>query len=269
MKTICAIVLFLLSAMTATSQELSVRYLTTEHKKNPAGIDSMNPRFSWLVEGTGRGVLQTAYTVEVATDNKFAAKAIIWESGKVQSDQSVLVKFNGNPIRSASKYYWRVKVWDNRKRESKWSDPEWFETGLMKTDDWKAKWIELPGDTIRYSPSPHFRKEFSIARKVSRATIYVSSHGFYELHLNGKKVGDQVLTPGWTSYGKRLQYQVYDVTGMVVNGKNAVGAVLGDGWYRGTLAWGDNWAIYGKKLGLLMQMKIVYADGTETVIVSD
>ena len=89
------------------------------------------------------------------------------------------------------------------------------------------------------------------------------------MELNGKKVGDQVLTPGWTSYSKRLQYQVYDVTGMLLKGNNALGAVLGDGWYRGTLAWGNNWAIYGKRLGLLLQLKVTYTDGSETMIVSD
>jgi alpha-L-rhamnosidase len=108
----------------------------------------------------------------------------------------------------------------------------------------------MEGDTSRYLPSPHFRKEFTLTKNIASARVYVTSHGFYELHLNGKKVGDEVLTPGWTTYGKRIQYQVYDVTGQVAKGKNAIGAVLGDGWYRGTLAWGNNWAVYGKKLGL-------------------
>ncbi|MGQ9621602.1 MAG: family 78 glycoside hydrolase catalytic domain, partial [Bacteroidales bacterium] len=109
----------------------------------------------------------------------------------------------------------------------------------------------------------------TISKPVAKSTVYVTSHGFYELHLNGSKVGDQVLTPGWTSYRKRLQYQVYDVTDMIVRGNNAIGAVLGDGWYRGTLAWGNNWAIYGKTLGLLMQIKITHTDGSETTIITD
>src|SRR4030043_799052 len=127
----------------------------------------------------------------------------------------------------------------------------------------------MEGDTIRYSPPPQFRKEVSIEKNIAKAEVYVTSHGFYELHLNGKKVGDQVLTPGWTSYGKRLQYQVYDVTGQVTKGKNAIGAFLGDGWYRGTLAWGNNWDIYGKRLGLLFQLRIVPSDGSESFIVTD
>jgi alpha-L-rhamnosidase len=140
---------------------------------------------------------------------------------------------------------------------------------LLSPSDWKAKWIEMESDTNRYSPSPHFRKEFSVEKQIAKAVIYVTSHGLYELQLNGKKVGDQVLTPGWTSYGKRLQYQVYDVTGQVVKGNNAIGAVLGDGWFRGTLGWGSNWAIYGRRLGFLMQMKITFTDGSETLVVSD
>ena len=125
----------------------------------------------------------------------------------------------------------------------------------------------MPGDTQRYSPAPHFRKEFKVEKKISRARVYVTSHGIYELHLNGKKVGDQVLTPGWTSYSKRLQYQVYDVTAMIQPGNNAIGAVLGDGWYRGTLPRG--WANYGKKLGLLMQLNIMFTDGSEITVITD
>jgi alpha-L-rhamnosidase len=269
MKTFCTAVLFLLSSLIVLPQELSVRNLTTEHKKNPLGIDVSQPRFSWIVEGTGRSVLQISYTIQVSTDAKFVKTGIIWESGPVNSDQSVLVQYNGSAVKSSQKYFWRVKISDNKKRESKWSEAAWFETGLLSTDEWKAKWIELPGDTIRYSPSPHFRKEFSLDKAISSATVYITSHGFYELHLNGKKVGDQALTPGWTSYSKRLQYQVYDVTDMITKGKNAISAVLGDGWYRGTLAWGNNWAVYGKKLGLLMQLKVKYSDGTEALIITD
>ncbi len=269
MKTVYFVVLFLLCTMTISSQELSVRNLTTEHRINPAGIDVTQPRFSWIVEATGRSVMQTALSVQVSTDERFSKSGIVWESGKIESDRSVLVQYGGAPVRSSVRYYWRVKVWDNKKRESQWSETAWFETGLLTTAEWKAKWIELPGDTLRYSPSPHFRKEFSVSKKPVKAVVYVTSHGFYELHVNGKKAGDQVLTPGWTSYGKRLQYQEYDVTGMVVQGKNAMGAVLGDGWYRGTLAWGNNWAIYGKKLGLLLQMKLFNSDGTEELITTD
>jgi alpha-L-rhamnosidase len=261
------LLLFIFGSICA--QDISVKELTIEHKKNPVGIDTQQPRFSWKIYGTGNNIMQTAYSVKVATDQKFSSNKIIWQSGKKTSDESVLVSYEGPALKSGEKYFWQVKIWDDKGRESKWSEVAYWEMGLLSQSDWKAKWIEMEGDTNRYSPSPHFRKEFLINKSISKAVIYVTSHGFYELHLNGNKVGDQVLTPGWTSYGKRLQYQVYDVTNQVVKGNNAIGAALGDGWYRGTLAWGNNWAIYGKKLGLFMQMKITYSDGSESLIVTD
>jgi len=260
--------LFLMSAV-IYSQDLKVRDVTVEYKKNPTGIDTRKPRFSWKITGTGTGIMQTAYSIRVATDQKFPKSKMIWQSGKRGSDESVLIEYNGPALKSGQKYFWQVKVWDNKKRQSKWSETAYWETGLLSPSDWKAKWIEMQGDTLRYAPSPHFRKEFSVTKPVAKATVYVTSHGLYELHLNGKKVGDQVLTPGWTSYGKRLQYQVFDVTNQVTRGKNAIGAVLGDGWYRGTLGWSNNWSIYGKRLGLLMQLRIIYADGSEDLIITN
>jgi alpha-L-rhamnosidase len=251
------------------AQDLSVFDLTCEHKQNPIGLGIIKPRLSWKITGKGNSIMQSAYSIRVATDIKFSPSKIVWQSGKTESEESILQLYNGTDLKSGTRYYWQVKIWDNRGKESKWSEISFWEMGLLTQSDWKAKWIELEGDTLRYSPSPHFRKEFPVGKSIASARVYVTSHGFYELHLNGKKVGDQVLTPGWTSYGKRLQYQVYDVTEMLVKGNNAIGAVLGDGWFRGTLAWGNNWAIYGKRLGLLLQLKVIFTDGTEALIVSD
>jgi len=269
MKSFKLLLILVIASGSLFSQELSLYDLKCEHKVNPLGIDVSRPRLSWKIRGSGFNLMQTAYSIRVATDQRFRASRTIWQSGKTESDESVLISYNGPELKSGQRYYWQVRIWDNQGRASKWSEPAYWETGLINTADWKAKWIEMEGDTLRYSPSPHFRKEFPVSKRVASARVYVTSHGFYELHINGKKVGDQVLTPGWTSYGERLQYQVYDVTSMLVRGDNAIGAVLGDGWYRGTLAWGDNWAIYGKRLGLLMQLKIAYADGTELLIVTD
>jgi alpha-L-rhamnosidase len=269
MKSLKLVLVFLSLFGVTFAQDPSLKDLTVDHRINPIGTENKHPRFSWKIIEAGYNILQSAYSVRVAVDVKFSSSKIIWQSGKVVSDESILQPYNGPELLSGQRYYWQVKIWDNKGKESKWSTIAYFEMGLLSLSDWKAKWIEMEGDTIRYSPSPHFRKEFLSNKTVASARVYVTSHGFYELWLNGKKVGDQVLTPGWTSYGKRLQYQVYDVTNMISKGNNAVGAVLGDGWYRGTLAWGNNWAIYGKRLGVLFQLKITYTDGSEAVIISD
>jgi alpha-L-rhamnosidase len=269
MKSLKLFMFLVFISVNALSQDLAVYDLTCEHKKNPLGIDVMQPRLSWKIRSTGNDIMQTAYSIRVATDRNFSSSKSVWQSGKVESEESVLISYKGTVPVPSQVYYWQVKIWDNKGKESKWSEVGTWETGLLSVTAWKAKWIELEGDTSRYSPSPHFRKEFNISKKIKSARVYVTSHGFYELHLNGKKVGDQTFTPGWTSYSKRLQYQVYDVTSTLLNGPNVIGAVLGDGWYRGTLAWGDNWAIYGKRLGLLMQLRIVYTDGTDSLILTD
>ena len=269
MKSLKLFLILAFISVNAYSQDLSLYDLTCEHRKDPVGIDISQPRLSWKIKGPGFNVMQTAYSVRVSTSQKFSQATMIWQSGKTVSDKSILISYAGPQLNSGQRYYWQVKIRDNKGKESGWSETAYWEMGLLSQGDWKAKWIEMEGDTNRYSPSPHFRKEFALNKTISRARVYVTAHGFYELHLNGKKVGDQVLTPGWTSYGKRLQYQVYDVTSMLTRGNNAIGVVLGDGWYRGTLAWGNNWAIYGKRLGVLMQMHITYSDGTEAMILSD
>lgn len=269
MKKIILTYAILLLSVASSAQDLAVKELTCDYKGNPLGIDNASPGFSWKLSGSGNSIMQTAYSLRVSIDRRFQSDRIVWQTGKVESDQSIHLVYKGNELKSGQRYYWQVRVWDNKGRVSKWSETAWLEMGLLSESDWKAEWIEIEGDTLQYSPSPHFRKEFSVGKTVSTARIYVTSHGFYELHLNGKKVGDEILTPGWTTYGKRLQYQVYDVTEMLRKGDNAIGAVLGDGWYRGSLAWSRNWAIYGKTLGLFMQLRITHTDGTETIIATD
>lgn len=266
---LCTLAFLMLLTFAGQSQKLTVADLSTEHRTDPIGIDVTQPRLSWKLKGPGRNIVQSAYSIRVATDRSFSKKNITWQSGKINSDESILQAYKGTPLQPGTRYYWQVQAWDGAGHASPWSGVAFWETGFFSPSDWKASWIETIQDTIRYIPAQLVRKDFSIARKIASARAYVTSHGFYELYLNGSKVGDEVLTPGWTSYEKRLQYQVYDITAQLQPGKNAVGAVLGDGWYRGTLGWVSNYGVWGKTLGLLCQLNIKYTDGTMETIITD
>jgi alpha-L-rhamnosidase len=257
-------------ASLAVSAQLRVVSLLCENKTNPVGVDTKQPRLTWQLQSNGRNVLQSAYEIRVAADAAPNDKNTVWTSGKMASDQSVLVPYAGSGLQSGKKYYWQVRVWDNNKKTSDWSAPASWQMALLEAGDWQAKWIS-PGyaEDEKMRPSPYFRKTFNNGKKLASATAYITSHGLYEAFINGKRVGNYYLTPGWTSYNKRLQYQIYDVLPLLQAGNNAIGVALGSGWYRGSLAWEDNKNIYGKDLGLLFQLNLTYTDGTKETIVSD
>jgi alpha-L-rhamnosidase len=267
MKRIFLYLLFVLP-VTCLAQSPVVDRLSSEYLVNPIGIDITHPRLSWKIVATQNNTLQQAYNITVATDASFSSSKTVWNTGKVNSDSSVLITYNGTALKSATRYYWRVKIWDNHSHTSAWSKPAYFETGLLATSDWTASWIQ-PNDSVRRIPALMLRKQFSTSKKIVSARAYVTAHGLYELYLNGHKVGNQVLTPGWTEYKKRLQYQVYDITAMLQHGDNVIGAMVGDGWFRGTIAFNNQWGFWGKKLALLCQLQITYADGTVENINSD
>ncbi|MFA7288499.1 MAG: glycoside hydrolase family 78 protein [Melioribacteraceae bacterium] len=247
--------------------------LRTEYKINPIGIESPNPRLSWEIVSKERNFMQSAYQIRAAHSIKDleSNKNLVWDTKKIVSDQSIQVEYSGNKLFSAERVYWQIKIWGSDESESQWSESAYWEMGLLNVSDWKAKWIEpnLVEVENSYNPSPQLRKEFSLNKKIVNARAYVTSHGLYEFHLNGKKISNQLFTPGWTSYNKRLQYQVYDITSDLISGKNAIGVILGDGWYRGPLTWDYTRNIYGNKLGLLLQIVFQYSDGTAETIISD
>lgn len=252
-----------------SAQKLKVYSPACEHKINPVGLHTNQPRLSWKLRSEGTDVMQTAYRIRVGKTPSFRKGDIIWDSGKVDSDSSVLVSYKGPALQSGARYFWQVKVWDNKKNESAWSEAAFWEMGLFNENDWTGRWIEPVQDTVLNIPAMLLRRKVNLPKEVERARAYVTAHGLYEFYVNGQRVGDQLFTPGWTSYNKRLQYQVYDVTELLKQGDNVVGAILGDGWYRGRLGWETNWGVWGKKLGLLCQVLIEYKDGDKGVIVSD
>ncbi len=247
--------------------------LKCEYKANPLGIDVLQPRLSWRIVTSERGWMQSAYQIRVAQSPAALNRGVelIWDTGKVTSAESVNRPYAANTLHTGRRYYWQVRVWDAQGQPSAWSELAWWEMGLLSPSDWQASWIEpdLKEETAKSNPCPMLRREFEVRGDVRSARAYVSSHGLYEMHLNGRRVGEEVLTPGWTSYDDHIQYQTYDITSQVHKGRNAVGVILGDGWYRGNLAFSGQRNTYGDRLALLAQIHLDLADGSVQDIVSD
>ena len=226
--------------------------LRCEYAENPLGIDVPHPRLSWTINSERRGEAQAAYQVLVASSRELlnADRGDVWDTGKVMSDQSINVPYGGSPLRSRQRCFWKVRIWDREGRATAYSETAWWESALLSPGDWKAAWIGFtPGWTGR---ALYFRSLFDVPKKVERARVYVAGLGYYELRLNGKKVGNRVLDPGTTDYSRRILYATYDVTGDLRNGKNAVAAVVGHGWYGVPK--------------LLLQMEVTYEDGSSQAV---
>jgi len=262
---------FTLTGFSASGQGLQFTDLKTEYQKNPVGIDAASPRLSWKLKSDARNVLQTSYRIRVGTDSLslMAGKKVIWDDHQKKSDASVFIPYQGPALQSNTRYFWQVKVKDNHGRESAWSTVNSWHMGLLTAGDWKAQWITSSlSDTVA-GPSPLFRKVFTSNGGIKAATLFVTSHGVYEARLNGKRIGNDHFSPGWTSYHKRLQYHGYDVTHLVNAGENAIGFTLGDGWYRGYIGFVKQRDYYGKNLSGLLQLELEYKDGTKKTVSSD
>ncbi|MCK5136645.1 MAG: glycoside hydrolase family 78 protein [Bacteroidales bacterium] len=274
MKITRTIALCLLLAVTATLRaELSITSLKTDYITNPAGIDNTAPKLSWIIHSNQMNTMQDSYEIRAAlsmADLK-KGKNLLWKTGQVPSSQSLHVKYAGPPLESFQRVYWQVKIKDNHGKSSGWSEVAYWEMGILSSADWKADWISplLEEDSTISMPSPYLRKEFNLNKGVRKARLYISSHGLYQVEINSERIGDQEFTPGWTSYDTRLQYQTYDVTENLQQEANAIGIILGDGWYRGNLGWGNNRNEWGTQLSVIAQLIIQYTDGSEEIIYSD
>ena len=248
--------------------QISSINLQVEHFREPIGIGIAEPRLSWKIETIAQNWFQSAYELE-AYDESGKLKN---QSGRIESDQSVLVAWPFPPLASRKRLYICVRVWGKDGSISDWSEPVAIETGLLSASDWSARFIspDWQEDTTKSNPSPYLRREFDLRADIKSARLYITALGLYEAEINGQVVGDLVFSPGWTVYDERLRYQTFDVTTLLKEGKNAIGAILGDGWFRGRLGFaGGQRNIYGERLALLAQLEVQYTDGTSERIVTD
>jgi alpha-L-rhamnosidase len=215
--------------------------LRVEYRVDPINVFTSKPRFSWKILTDKTNLLQSAYSIEVAEDPIFSS--ILWKSGQVNSCESHLIAYEGTYLSSISRYFWRVKIWDNccpldsldnggsLGEESPLSETAFFETTMLSSDEWQAVFISAEDRNAGKSSAAFLlRKEFTGSGKIKRARLFSSAKGIYIAYVNGKKAGDEVLSPGWTEYEHRLLFQTYDVTSLIKNGSNALGFMVGPGW---------------------------------------
>ncbi len=279
MKTLLKIfILLLIAAACSETTVVNVSNLKCEQKVNPLGVDLKNPLFSWNLESEQRGVSQTAYQILVSPDSLKLDEttADMWNSEKVLSDKSIQITYEGKPLESNRKYFWKVKIWDKNGNVFE-SEPAFWTTGLMNESEWKAKWIGLDklvgnDDTVsahKVLSARMVRHEFSLEKKVKSATVFISGLGLFEFYINGQKIGDQVLAPALTEYNKRTFYMTFDITQQLQADKNAIGVILGNGRYFAPRSGGsENARTYGFPK-VICQLEVEYEDGTKTTIVSD
>lgn len=238
---------------------LKLEKFLIEYRKNPLGLDVKKPGFSWILTSDEQDVMQTAYRIIVKNDGK-----IVWDTKKVESDQSIHVIYDGNELLPQSIYQVEITVWDNHENQAKISGS--FETGLLDSNNFTGKWIT---HTLKETEAcPVFTYSFASRGKVKRARIYATALGVYEIRINEKKVGDDFFAPGWTNYKKRIQYQTYDVTNQIEK-TNQIKITVANGWYKGIFGFMNEPNHYGDRVAALMELHIWYEDGTKEVISTD
>ncbi|HZM75843.1 MAG TPA: family 78 glycoside hydrolase catalytic domain [Candidatus Limnocylindrales bacterium] len=262
--------------------------LQAEQRHEPLGLGEPRPRLSWKLESDRRGAAQTAYRITAAhlLEDLDDPGRLLWDSGRRESTEGLLVPWDGPVLQSAARYHWRVQVWDETGALAG-AAHTWFETGLLHHADWNAVWIgrdelsvppiepprdDVPASPGGFTPPPlYLRREFTVDRQPVRARLYATARGVYEPRLNGAKAGDLELAPGWTEYHQRLQYQTFDVTDMVRMGTNIIAAIVADGWWCGHVGFDARRAAqhYGDCPALFAQLVVEFADGSRQVVATD
>lgn len=284
-KIFSAVFLLVLMSCGSSRPSVEVKDLTVEGRTQLPGTDIVKPRLSWKLTGDGRDVTQAAYQVIVAStpENLQAGKGDLWDSGLIQDGNSLNISYAGKELSSYQQCYWKVKVVTNDQKES-WSNPSNWSVGLLDSSEWKARWIGLDGfnegdqpeSTFTRLAARYLRKDFTVEKKLVSATAYISGMGLYELYLNGKKAGEDVLAPTVSEYNKRLFYNTIDITSLIKDGQNAVGVILGNGRYFGMRNYHGKpdpltqipQVSYGLPR-LLLQVRMLYSDGSSSLLVSD
>ncbi len=288
---IAFLILLFVPACAQKKDTLKISNLKCENLINPLGIDNPQPKFSWQIISTQRNTMQSAYRILVS-DNPVMLSSDngnLWDSKKVKSDQSILVQYKGKPLQSGKKYYWKVMIWDAAGNVSDWSETAEWQMGLLTGADWeKAKWIcyEELSETMRVVPGvhlggesmgnkglqrtvvPYFRKGFRITKPVASASFYISGLGQYDAFINGTKIGNSFLAPGWTDYDKTILYNTFDVTSYLAPGKNAIGAIVGNGFYNINRERYRKLVIAYGTPKIICKLQIYYKDGTSESLVS-
>jgi alpha-L-rhamnosidase len=251
-----------LSSVTATK-------LRCESSVSPLGVDVPCPRLSWILNSQERAQRQTAFEILLASSPESLSRdeGDLWESGKTKSNETIQIPYAGKPLKSSQQVFWKVRVWDKEGKVSGWSEPASWTMGLLAEIDWHAKWI---GATDTNIANLLLRREFIVKPGLKRAVAHVCGLGQYELFVNGRKSGDELLTPGWTAYDKTCLYDTHDVTALLQSGANVLGLSLGDGMYR--VISGGRYAKFTGSFGpqkAIAQLQLEYADGSVEIIGTD
>lgn len=242
--------------------------LKTEYLSNPIGLDNPNPRFTWNMVDTRNGAQQTAFRIMISTDSVALThgKATQWNTGWLAS-KIALKTYTGQELKPFTKYYWRLDIADQHQVRSSKFKISSFEMGMMNAKNWQSSWIS-DSENSKIKPAPYFRKTFDIPKKIKSARAYIATGGLYELSINGEKIGNHRLDPMYTRFDRRILYVTYDVTKQLTTGKNAIGVLLGNGWYnhQSTAVWNFEKAPWRNRPTFCLDLKITYQDGsTETI----